>query len=90
VWPIIREYERTATATIHGYVQPVVARYLAALQGGPEAGRRCRRAMVTKSNGGVMTAELGKSACLQMLLSARPPASSAPASWRGRPGLDKS
>src|SRR5260370_14751106 len=25
--------------------------------------------MVTKSNGGVMTAELGKSACLQMLLS---------------------
>lgn len=24
VWPIIREYERTATATIHGYVQPPV------------------------------------------------------------------
>ena len=35
VWPIIREYERTATATIHGYVQPRVARYLTALQDAP-------------------------------------------------------
>ena len=69
VWPIIREYERTATATIHGYVQPVVARYLAALQTALKQAGVAAEAMVTKSNGGVMTAELGKSACLQMLLS---------------------
>ena len=43
VWPIIREYERTATATIHGYVQPLVARYLDGPADGPEAGRRRRR-----------------------------------------------
>jgi N-methylhydantoinase A len=69
VWPIIREYERTATATIHGYVQPPVARYLTALQAALKQAGVAAEAMVTKSNGGVMTAELGKSACLQMLLS---------------------
>ena len=69
VWPIIREYERTATATIHGYVQPPVARYLTALQAALQQAGVAAPAMVTKSNGGVMTAELGKSACLQMLLS---------------------
>ena len=69
VWPIIREYERTATATIHGYVQPPVARYLTALQAALKRAGVAAEAMVTKSNGGIMTAELGKSACLQMLLS---------------------
>lgn len=69
VWPIIREYERTTTATIHGYVQPNVARYLTALQTALRQAGVDAEAMVTKSNGGVMTAELGKSACLQMLLS---------------------
>lgn len=33
VWPIIREYERTLTATIGGYVQPRVSHYLESLQG---------------------------------------------------------
>ncbi len=69
IWPIIREYERTTTATIHGYVQPRVARYLASLQRALKAGGVAAEPMVTKSNGGVMTAELGKQACLQMLLS---------------------
>ena len=67
VWPIIREYERTTTAVIHGYVQPRVERYLTSLQrtlAGVPA-----EPMVTKSNGGVMSAELGKSACAQMILS---------------------
>jgi N-methylhydantoinase A len=69
VWPIIREYERTTTATIHGYVQPKVAHYLSALQAALKQAGVTAEPMVTKSNGGVMTAELGKSACLQMLLS---------------------
>ncbi|MBV8912633.1 MAG: hydantoinase/oxoprolinase family protein [Acetobacteraceae bacterium] len=68
-WPIIREYERTITAVIGGYVQPRVARYLTQLQdalrrvGVPSAPR------ITKSNGGVMTAEQGKQDCVQMILS---------------------
>ena len=32
IWPIIREYERTITAVIAGYVQPRIARYLTSLQ----------------------------------------------------------
>src|SRR5690606_32284177 len=31
-WPIIREYERTITSVIGGYVQPRVAHYLTSLQ----------------------------------------------------------
>lgn len=69
VWPIIREYERTVTATIGGYVQPRVAHYLTQLQA---ALRECgvtADLKVTKSNGGVMSAEQGKSNCVQMILS---------------------
>jgi N-methylhydantoinase A len=68
-WPIIREYERTITAVIGGYVQPRVAHYLTSLQAAlKEAGVRAEP-HITKSNGGVMTAEQGKSNCVQMILS---------------------
>ncbi|MBL8705078.1 MAG: hydantoinase/oxoprolinase family protein [Rhodospirillales bacterium] len=69
IWPIIREYERTTTAVIHGYVQPRVSIYLASLQKALKQAGVLAEPMVTKSNGGVMTAELGKRDCLQMLLS---------------------
>ncbi|MFT4067659.1 hydantoinase/oxoprolinase family protein [Paraburkholderia sp.] len=69
VWPIIREYERTITAALHAYVQPRVSYYISSLQKAlREAGVTCEP-MLTKSNGGVMTAENGKTACAQMLLS---------------------
>jgi N-methylhydantoinase A len=68
-WPIIREYERTITAVIGGYVQPRVAHYLTSLQAAlREAGVR-PEPRLTKSNGGVMTAEQGKRDCVQMILS---------------------
>ncbi|TMV39905.1 hydantoinase/oxoprolinase family protein, partial [Thioclava sp. BHET1] len=69
VWPVIREYERSSTAILNGYVHPRVSGYLAALeqrladQGVPA------RAMLTKSNGGLMTAEAGRRGCVSMLLS---------------------
>jgi N-methylhydantoinase A len=69
VWSVIREYERTTTAVIHGYVQPRVARYLASLQSALRDAGVPAEPMVTKSNGGVMSAELGKTACAQMILS---------------------
>ena len=69
VWSIIREYERTTTAVIHGYVQPRVAHYLASLQRALAGAGVPAEPLVTKSNGGVMRAELGKSACAQMILS---------------------
>jgi len=69
VWSVIREYERTATAVIHGYVQPRVERYLRSLQEALRDAGVPAEPMVTKSNGGVMSAELGKTACAQMILS---------------------
>lgn len=69
VWSIIREYERTATAVIHGYVQPRVAHYLTSLQHALAGAGVSAEPLVTKSNGGVMSAELGKTACAQMILS---------------------
>jgi len=69
VWPIIREYERTITATISGYVQPRVAHYLGSLQQALKDAGVAAEARVTKSNGGVMSAEQGKTDCVQMILS---------------------
>lgn len=69
VWPVIREYERTVTATVAGYVQTRVARYLGSLQAALRDAGVGAEAMITKSNGGVMRAELGKTAPIQMLLS---------------------
>jgi N-methylhydantoinase A len=69
VWSVIREYERTTTAVIHGYVQPRVERYLTSLQDALRGAGVPAEPMVTKSNGGVMSAELGKTACAQMILS---------------------
>ena len=69
VWPVIREYERTVTATVAGYVQPRVAHYLGALEEALAESGVPAEAMITKSNGGVMTARAGKTDCAQMLLS---------------------
>ena len=69
VWPVIREYERTTTAILNGYVHPRVAGYLIALQE-RLAGRGVpARPMLTKSNGGLMNADEGKQSCVNMLLS---------------------
>ena len=68
-WPIIREYERTITAVIGGYVQPRVANYLSSLQAALKQVGVQPEPRLTKSNGGVMTAEQGKAACVQMILS---------------------
>jgi N-methylhydantoinase A len=69
VWSIVREYERTITAIIHGYVQARVAHYLGSLQKALADEGVPAVAQVTKSNGGVMSAELGKSHCAQMIMS---------------------
>ena len=69
VWPIVREYERTTTALIGGYVQPKVADYLTSLQKALIETGVTSELKVTKSNGGVMSAENGKTNCVQMILS---------------------
>ncbi|MEM8842337.1 MAG: hydantoinase/oxoprolinase family protein, partial [Pseudomonadota bacterium] len=69
VWPVIREYERTVTATVAGYVQRRVADYIGSLQGALKDAGVPGAPMITKSNGGVMAAELGKTDPIAMLLS---------------------
>ncbi|NYZ12260.1 hydantoinase/oxoprolinase family protein [Azospirillum sp. RWY-5-1] len=69
VWPVIREYERTTTAILNGYVHPRVSDYLAALERRLAASGVPATAMLTKTNGGVMTAAEGRHACVHMLLS---------------------
>jgi len=69
IWPVIREYERTTTAVLNGYVHPRVAGYLTSLEEALARRGVAAPPMVTKSNGGVMATGLGKTACVNMLLS---------------------
>jgi N-methylhydantoinase A len=69
VWPVIREYERTTTAILNGYVHPRVDRYLGSLEHALREHGVAAAPMVTKSNGGIMNAALGRTACVNMLLS---------------------
>ncbi|MBB4568743.1 hydantoinase/oxoprolinase family protein [Rhizobium leucaenae] len=68
-WPIIREYERTITAVISGYVQPRVSRYLDRFERVlRQEGLACPL-LITKSNGGVMGIDQARNDCVQMILS---------------------
>ncbi|WP_417721765.1 hydantoinase/oxoprolinase family protein [Salipiger sp.] len=69
VWPVIREYERSSTAILNGYVHPRVSGYLGALEERLAGQGVPARAMLTKSNGGLMTAGEGRRDCVSMLLS---------------------
>ena len=69
VWPVIREYERTVTATVAGYIQRRVANYLTAFQTALKTANVPALPLIGKSNGGVMSAELGKRDPISMLLS---------------------
>jgi N-methylhydantoinase A len=69
VWPVIREYERTVTSTVAGYVQRRVANYIGSLQEALRDSGVPAKPMITKSNGGIMAAETGKMNPIAMLLS---------------------
>ncbi|MCQ4159528.1 hydantoinase/oxoprolinase family protein [Roseomonas sp. GC11] len=69
IWPVIREYERTTTAILNGYVHPRVDRYLDNLGQVLAAQGITAAPMITKSNGGVMGLAEGRTSCVGMLLS---------------------
>ncbi|MCB8840343.1 hydantoinase/oxoprolinase family protein [Aurantimonas sp. VKM B-3413] len=69
VWPVIREYERSVTTILNGYVHPRVAGYLSGLEAALASRGVPARPLLTKSNGGLMNAAEGKTACVNMLLS---------------------
>ena len=69
IWPVIREYERSTTVILNGYVHPRVDRYLHSLERALRERGVTAPPMITKSNGGIMSATLGRTACVNMLLS---------------------
>ena len=69
IWPIIREYERTITATINAYVQPMVIHYLESFEQALQRLGVQPPPRITKSNGGVMGVDQAKRECVQMVLS---------------------
>ena len=69
IWPVIREYERTSTVILNGYVHPRVDKYLGSLERALRERGVTAPAMITKSNGGIMNVGLGRTSCVNMLLS---------------------
>jgi N-methylhydantoinase A len=69
IWPVIREFERTITAVLNGYVHPKVERYLTSLEAALKEQGVPAEPLIAKSNGGVMRVESGKTACAQVMLS---------------------
>ncbi|MEM7731641.1 MAG: hydantoinase/oxoprolinase family protein [Pseudomonadota bacterium] len=69
IWPVVREYERSTTAILNGYVHPRVAGYLGGLETTLKELGVPARPLLSKSNGGLMQAETGKRNCVSMLLS---------------------
>ena len=69
IWPVIREYERTTTGILNGYVYPRIDAYLDSLENALRRRGVHVAPMITKSNGGLMNAALGRTACVNMLLS---------------------
>ncbi len=69
VLPEIREFERTSTAVLNGYVQPLVQRYLDALME-KLAGRDYRRdVLLIQSNGGLMSQQVARRFSVNTILS---------------------
>lgn len=69
VLPEIREFERTSTAVLSGYVQPILDRYLQGLVGQlREEGFR-NEVLLVQSNGGVMSQELARQFSVNTILS---------------------
>ena len=69
VMPAVREFERTSTAVVSGYVQPLIGRYLESLGKRLAAGGYRQDLLVVQSNGGVMGAEVATRFAANTILS---------------------
>ncbi len=67
--PEIREFERTSTAALNGYLQPVVASYLERLDAGLREDGFAGDLLIVQSNGGVMTVDTAKERPVRTALS---------------------
>lgn len=67
--PEIREFERTSTAVLNGYVQPLIVRYLNSLMDSLQAGGFDREVLIIQSNGGVMSQAVARRHAVNTILS---------------------
>lgn len=69
VWPELREYERAIVSVIDAYVGPRMTAYFRALEQSMHQEGVAAPLLVTRSNGGIMTARTARHAAAQTLLS---------------------
>jgi N-methylhydantoinase A len=69
VWPELREYERAIVAVIDAYVGPRMTGYFTAIEEALRAEGLTAPILVTRSNGGIMTALTARTSAAQTLLS---------------------
>jgi 5-oxoprolinase (ATP-hydrolysing) len=67
VVPEIREYERTNTAACNAYVQPLMDRYLARMEGALADGGFCGRFSLMLSSGGIASPEIARRYPIRLL-----------------------
>ena len=69
ILPLFREFERTSTAVVNAYVQPIISRYLARLQ--QRLGERgySEDLLIMQSNGGMMSVEAARNFSVNTILS---------------------
>lgn len=69
VLPTLREFERTSTTVVSGYVQPLIGRYLDSLADRLAQADYRRDLLVVQSNGGVMSAPMATRFAANTILS---------------------
>lgn len=69
ILPLFREFERTSTAVVNAYVQPIVSRYMARLQERLEERGYQRDVLIMQSNGGMMSLEASQKFSVNTILS---------------------
>jgi N-methylhydantoinase A len=69
IWPESREYERALVTVINAYVQPAMTKYLGRLEAALSEAGVAVRPYITKSNGGIMSADAAGERVVQTLLS---------------------
>ena len=69
ILPLFREFERTSTAVVNAYVQPIVSRYLARLQDRLENHGYSGNLLIMQSNGGMMSVEAARDFSVNTVLS---------------------
>ncbi len=69
VLPEIREFERTSTAVLNGYVQPLIGRYLTNLMASLAAAGYDRDVLIVQSNGGVASQAVARRYAVNTILS---------------------